>query len=229
MGTPIADTQTHTHGQTLDRNHVYHILYNCGLCPSVCVCVCVSSIGALISGLNSTKVGGGRLLGKGVVMRWLLIHSVEVLSAEPSHINWKCPYLGNGWTYFNQSWCMDAYTMWKNAFKKPAWSRSAAPSYFSKTGSAIFQATTRLISTKVGVWLDTLCKSLNLKNHDNQKAQHQVTALRPEQIRPIEVRSAKLLPLHQEVLEPRCEVPGIEVHSIGSRCQAPRIGWACCK
>ena len=39
----------------------------------------------------------------------------------------------------------------------------------------------------------------------------------------IEVRSAHWLPLHKEVLGPRCEVPGIEVPSTESRCKASWI------
>ena len=43
-----------------------------------------------------------------------------------------------------------------------------------------FSVTTAPISTKLGVWIDALCQSMNLKNKDDQGAQRRVTASRPE-------------------------------------------------
>ena len=44
-----------------------------------------------------------------------------------------------------------------------------------------------------------------------------------KKIRTIEVCSAELLSLHQEVLGPRCKAPGVEVHSTESSHKAPWI------
>ena len=44
--------------------------------------------------------------------------------------------------------------------------------------NALFSATAGPILTKVGVWMDTPCESIILKNQDNQGAQRRVIALK---------------------------------------------------
>ena len=53
--------------------------------------------------------------------------------------------------------------------------------------------------------MDTLCRSLNLKNQDDRGMQHRVTGLS--------------FPYRG----PKCEAPRIELHSTESRCEAPWI------
>ena len=65
--------------------------------------------------------------------------------------------------------------------------------------------------------MDVLCRSLILNIQDDQG----VTELLPLDCRKIEGHSAELLPLHQEVLGPRCKVPRIEVWSTESRRKDP--------
>ena len=50
-------------------------------------------------------------------------------------------------------------------------------SHCLQTGSAVFSATAESISTKVGVWLDTPYKSLNLKHQDDPGMERRVTGL----------------------------------------------------
>ena len=72
-----------------------------------------------------------------------------------------------------------------------------------KTGSAHISETAEAILTRVGVWVDTPCESIIVKNQDNRGAQRRVIALKLGSVRS------------------RCEAPGIEVYSAESRCEAP--------
>ena len=63
------------------------------------------------------------------------IAMIKADSGEPSRQNRKCLYLKKRWTDFNQTCCMDEYSMQKNHSKISKRSSRAAPSYCPFLGS----------------------------------------------------------------------------------------------
>ena len=95
-----------------------------------------------------------------------------------------------------------------------------------RTGSVVFSATAKWISTKLSVWMDTLCTSIHLKSQVDQGPQHRVTGLsfpyRGLSVKRSGCQSAKCLGKRCAALRHFLgDASGIEVHSIKSRCEAP--------
>ena len=106
-----------------------------------------------------TKLGVWKHRGRGqskVGLPIILRHTLLSLAAIKK---WKFPYLVNRWTDLEQTSCVGAWRQGHSKVRLPMHSEV----YCLKTGSVVFSATDGLISTKVVVWLDTICRSMTLK------------------------------------------------------------------